>query len=56
MPQGWDFGTPGSPGGQNFYFIEHGLLAKQIDGDDRQNRLPVEISPSGQICDLWARS
>ena len=38
MPQGWDFGALGLPGGSKKNF-KHGHVAYQIDGDDDQNRM-----------------
>ena len=43
MLQGWDLGTLGCPGGQQFFF-KHGHVAYQIDGNDKQNRMQVEFS------------
>ena len=43
MPQGWDFGALGCPGGQNIFF-KHGHVAYQIDQDDEQNRMQVKFS------------
>ena len=43
MPQGWDFGALGCPGGQKL-FLKHGHVAYQIDGDDKQNRMQVTSS------------
>ena len=43
MPRGWDFGALGCEGGQNF-FIKHGHVVYQIDGDDEQNRMQVKFS------------
>ena len=42
MPQGWDFGALGCPGGH--FFFKHGHVAYQIDGDDEQNKMQVELS------------
>ena len=44
MPQGWDFGALGVPKGSNFFFLKHGHVACQIDGDDKQNRMQVTFS------------
>ena len=55
MPQGWDFGALGRPGGSKKYF-KHGKMAYQIDGDDEQNRMQVQFSPYGQTGDLGLRS
>ena len=44
MPQGWDFGAlgcPGGGGGQNNFKHDH--VAYQIDGDDEQNRMQVKF-------------
>ena len=38
----------GSPGGQKFTFFKHGHVAYQIDRDDKQNKMQVKFSPSGQ--------
>ena len=35
MPQGWDFGALGCPGG---HFFKHGHVAYQIDGSPKQTR------------------
>ena len=45
MPQGWDLGRCGCPGGQKIYFFKHGHVVYQIDGDDEQNRMQVKFSP-----------
>ena len=37
MPQGWDLGDWGCPGGQKRF--KHGHVAYQIDADDKQNRM-----------------
>ena len=42
MPQGWDFGALGVPRGS--FFLKHGHVAYQIDGDDEQNRMQVAFS------------
>ena len=44
MPQGWDFGGLGGPGGQTIFFFKHGHVAYQIDGDDEQNKMQVTFS------------
>ena len=44
MPQGWDFGVLGCPGGQKIFFFKHGHVVYQIDGDDKQNRMQVKFS------------
>ena len=51
MPQGWDFGALGVPrggggggGGVQIFFFNHGHVAYQIDGDDKQNRMQVTFS------------
>ena len=44
MPQGWDFGRRGCPGGQIFFFFKHGHVVYQIDGDDEQKRMQVKFS------------
>ena len=54
MPQVWDFGSPGVPSGS--FFIKHGHVAYQIDGDDKQNRMQVKFLSSGQTGDLGGRS
>ena len=56
MPQGWDFGALGYPGGQIFFFFKHGHVAYQIDGDDEQNIMQVTFSSWRQTGDLGARS
>ena len=55
MPQGWDFGSLGVPRGSIFFF-NHGHVAYQINGDDKQNRVQVTFSSQGQTGDLGARS
>ena len=35
-----------------FFFIKHGHVAYQINGDDRQNRMQVKFLSSGQTGDL----
>ena len=55
MPQGWDFGALGMPGGQIFFF-KHGHVVYQIDRDDEQNRMQVKFSSKGQTGDLGMRS
>ena len=42
MPQGWDFGRWGCPGGQKKFFFKHGHVACKIDRDDEQNRMQVK--------------
>ena len=37
MPQGWDFGYWGCPGGVQK--IKHGHVAYEIDGADEQNKI-----------------
>ena len=41
MPQGWDFGALGCPGGQKFIFFTHGHVPYEIDRDDKQNTMEV---------------
>ena len=45
MPPGWDFGALGVPrgggGGGSKKKFNHGHVAYQIDGDDKQNRMQV---------------
>ena len=41
MSQGWDLWALGCPEGQLIFFFEHGHLAYQIDGDDKQDRMKV---------------
>ena len=55
MPQGWDFGALGYPGGQIIFF-KHGHVAYQIDGDDEQNKMQVTFSSWRQTGNLGARS
>ena len=55
MPQWWDLGHWGCPGGKKVFF-KHGHVAYQIDGDDKQNRMQVTFSSKGQTGDLGARS
>ena len=43
MPQGWEFGALGYPGGQTILFFKHGHVAYQIDGD-KQNKMQVTFS------------
>ena len=43
MPQGWDFGALGVPRGVKKIF-NHGHVAYQIEGDDKQNRTQVTFS------------
>ena len=40
MPQGWDIGALGCPGGGG---KKHGHVAYQIDGNDEQNRMQVKF-------------
>ena len=49
------WGTGGSQG-VKFFFLKHGHVAYQIDGDDKQNRMQVTISSSDQTGDLGTRS
>ena len=58
MPQGWDFGELGCPGGGGGVniFSKHGHVAYQIDRDDEQNRMQVKFSSYGQNGDLGVRS
>ena len=42
MPQGWDFGALGCPGGKKNF--KHGHVVYQIDGDDEQNKMQVTFS------------
>ena len=42
MPQGWDWGCLGVGG--VIFFFNHGHVAYQIDGDDKQNRMQVTFS------------
>ena len=42
MPQGWDFGALGTPGG---HFFKQGHVAYQINGDNDQNRMQVKFAP-----------
>ena len=44
MPQGWDFGALGVPGGSSKIFFKHGHVAYQIDRDDKQNKMQVKFS------------
>ena len=46
----------GAPRGQKLFYLKHGQLAYQIDGDDEQNRLQLKFSPYGQSGDLGVRS
>ena len=55
MPKGWDFGAMGCPGGQKKKF-EHGHMAYQINGDDKQTRMQVQFLSLGQTGDLGERS
>ena len=43
MPQGWDWGTGGTQGVNNFLF-KHGHVAYQIDGGDEQNKMQVPFT------------
>ena len=43
MPQGWDFGALGCPGGSKKLYYGH--VAYRIDGYDDQNRMKVMFSP-----------
>ena len=47
MPQGWDFGALGCPGGSknSVFFFKHGHVEYQIDGDDKQNKMQVNFHP-----------
>ena len=47
IPQGWDFGALRVPKGSKSIFFEHGHMAYQIDGDDKQNRMQVKIFTLG---------
>ena len=40
MPQGWDFGAQGV----KKFFLKHGHVVYQIDGDDKQKRMQVKFS------------
>ena len=42
MPQGSVFGALGVLRGSNKIFFEHGHVAYQIDGGDKQNRMQVK--------------
>ena len=44
MPQGSDFGALRVPRGSKNFFVKHGRVAYQIDGDDEQNRMQVKFS------------
>ena len=44
MPLGSDLGALGVPRGSKNFFFKHGHVAYQIDGDDKQNRMPVKFS------------
>ena len=55
MPQGWTLVHRGCPGGPKIVF-EHGHVAYQINGDDKQNRMQATFLSSGQTGDLGARS
>ena len=44
MPQGSDFGALRVPRGSKIFFVKHGRVAYQIDGDDEQNRMQVKFS------------
>ena len=41
MPQGWDFGALGCPGGVKKF--KHGHVVYQIDEDDEQNKMQVKF-------------
>ena len=45
MPQGWDFGALGYPGGGGQKKLYYGHVVYQIDGYDEQNRMKVMFSP-----------
>ena len=49
------WGTEGAQGVKKNFF-KHGHVAYQIDGDDKQNRVQVTFSSSGQTGDLGVRS
>ena len=44
MPQGWDFGGAGGAKGVKIFFLKHGHVVYQIDGDDEQNKIQVKLS------------
>ena len=52
MPQGWDFGALGCPGGQKKLFFEHGHVVYQIDGDDKQNKMQKHFHPRVNLVTL----
>ena len=43
-PQGLDLGGAGVPRESKIFFLKHGHVAYQIDGDDKQNRMQVKFS------------
>ena len=47
----WGAGVP-----RGSFFFKHGHVVYQIDGDDKQNRMQVKFSSSGQTGDLGVRS
>ena len=55
MPPG--VGLWGTGGAQGvFLFFKHGHKAYQINGDDKQNRMQVKFSSSGQLVTLgWGQ-
>ena len=55
-PRGGTLGCWGCPGVKFFFFFKHGHVVYQIDGDDKQNRMQVKFSSSGQTGDLGVRS
>ena len=50
MPQGWDFGALGCPGGQKKF--KHGHVVYQIDGNDEQKRMQVKFYPMVNLVTL----
>ena len=50
------WGTGGAQGGSKIIFFNHGHVAYQIDGDDKQNRMQVTFSSKGQTGYVGARS
>ena len=53
-PRCGTLGRRGCPAG--LFFIKHGHVAYQIDGDDKQNRMQVKFLSSGQTGDLGGKS
>ena len=49
-------GTGGTQGVKQFFFLKHGHVAYQMNGEEEQNKMQVTFSSLGQTGDLGARS